>query len=187
MQNCKAMPWSAWAYPHGDSSTNGRSGSWSDLRHKMTQKTSKNLDPKQQTSFWTVPNLGIWGLWQQNRPRWQTSAAQQARAPKQSLLLAKLQIPSKRWWLIFTYMYIYRYILYIHIYIYTYIHIYIYTYIHIYIYTYIHIYIYTYIHIYIYTYIHTYIHVYNYIKCYMYIYKHMFNYIWVCLNILKIE
>ena len=63
-------------------------------------------------------------------------------------------------------------ILYMYIYIYTYIHIYIYTYIHIYIYTYIHIYMYTYIQKYIYTYIHIYIYVYIYMYTYIYIYKH---------------
>ena len=51
-------------------------------------------------------------------------------------------------------LYICKYAMYIHIYIYTYIHIYMF---HIYIYTYVHIYIYTYKHMYINAYMHTYI------------------------------
>ena len=85
---------------------------------------------------------------------------------------------------IFTYIHIYIFTyLHIYIYTYTYLHIYIFTYIHIYIYTYMHmrIYIFTYLHIYIYTYIHIYIYSYIHIYIYTYIHIHIYIHIFICI------
>ena len=85
--------------------------------------------------------------------------------------------------IIYTYIYMYTYVIQIHAYIQTNKHTYIHACIHTYMHTYIHACIRTYVHTYIRTYVHTYKHTYIHIHTYVRMYERMYARTYVCMYV----